>query len=337
LPLFANPNGELSSLCRRWDIKVPELLHYDPESHVLILADLGELDTLTDLLTPLTPVRTEAFEDPQHYRDLGTRLGGFLAELHSLNTLELLGHKRSAYFDNPGVKDSFYDYIIALIRRHMEDFNIPDAAELCRRIDEEHIRPEEAWEQSFMIGDLWTGSILLDWPKVCVIDWELAGIGRGLSTDMAIFLAQLQLHLLASPVGNSAQPALRNLIRSTVGEYRRQTLKSHMREVRNRVENVDNVAFAKLSVEDLTVIRSAFIVHGRKMINNAVERDWHCGCCKDKRKIKRDCKLVVKMVDRGVWYLRRAASDLANFVQNSNWSKVMEEEERVILGMFLDC
>jgi hypothetical protein len=99
---------------------------------------------------------------------------------------------------------------------------------------------------------------------------------------------------------------------------------------------VGNVDPGELSVEDLKAIRTAFIVHGRKMINNAVERDWHCECCKDSGKVKRNCKLVVKMVNRGVWYLRRAASDLANFAQDANWSEVMKEEERVILGMFLD-
>ena len=169
-----------------------------------------------------------------------------------------------------------------------------------------------------------------------MIDWEFAGIGRGANGDMAVFLAQLHLYLLASPASSSAQNAVKALIRSTVGEYRSQCLRNQGGEQVMKDRRMDTIAAADLPVEIMSAIRSAFIVHGRKMINNALEREWSCDCCVDIEKVKRNCNLVAMMVDRGVWYLRRAAEDIRKFSENVNWREVREEEERVILGLFLD-
>jgi hypothetical protein len=95
-------------------------------------------------------------------------------------------------------------------------------------------------------------------------------------------------------------------------------------------------ALADLSSEILSTIWLAFIVHGRKMVNNAIEQDWACECCNDIEKVKRDCKLVAKLVDQGVWYLRRAAVDLREFTKDNNLTEVAKEEGKVILGLFLD-
>ena len=336
LNLFAPPSGELLPLCRLWNIEVPELLCYDSKAHILILADLGELDTLTEQVKHMTPLGGKTNEGQQEYKELGTRLGGFLAHLHSSSTLEMLGHKRLGYFDNHSVKDVIYDNVVVPIRGRLDDFGISDAERLYDCIVRDHLRPDEAWEQNFILGDLWTGSVLLNWPRVCIIDWEFAGIGRGVNGDIATCLAQLHLHLLVSQVGSPAQTALRTLIQSIVGEYRCQVLRRQKDNDTKKVLRMRSNALADLSFEILSTIRSAFIVHGRKMVNNAIEKDWACECCNDIEKVKRDCKLVAKLVDRGVWYLRRAAVDLREFTEDGNLTEVAKEEGKVILGLFLD-
>ena len=71
------------------------------------------------------------------------------------------------------------------------------------------------------------------------------------------------------------------------------------------------------------------------MINNAVERDWKCACCKDEPKSKTDCKLIRKMLDRGVWYVKMAANSPIEFAEYANWKEVKEEEGKVMLRLFL--
>lgn len=62
-------------------------------------------------------------------------------------------------------------------------------------------------------------------PESVSLIWEFAGIERSVNGDIATFLAQLHLHLLVSPISSLAQAALRTLIRSIVGAYRRQCLR----------------------------------------------------------------------------------------------------------------
>lgn len=122
LNLFAPPSGELLPLCRLWNIEVPELLYYDSKAHILILADLGELNTLTEQVKHMTLLGGKINEWEEGYKELGTRLGRFLADLHSPSTLEMLGHKCRGYFDNPSVKDMIYDNVVIPIRRRLDDF-----------------------------------------------------------------------------------------------------------------------------------------------------------------------------------------------------------------------
>jgi hypothetical protein len=72
------------------------------------------------------------------------------------------------------------------------------------------------------------------------------------------------------------------------------------------------------------------------MINNAVERDWKCRCCKNSPKSKTDCKLIRKMVDRGVWYVEMAANSPMEFAEDANWKEVQKEDGKVMLRLFLE-
>ncbi len=337
LGLFAAPNGELASLCETWGIDIPQLLHHDLKEHVIIMADLGDLESLTDHLKCMAPLSAKAHEEQQVYRELGTRLGGFMADLHSPNTLQKLVHKCGNYFENPVVHGVILHNMVVPICRRLTDFSIPHPDVLYDRIEQDHVRPHEYWEQDFMLGDLWTGSVLLDWPRLCVIDWEFARFGRSVHGDMATLLAQFHLHLLESRAGSSTEAFLRTLIKSTAEKYRLQLASVPSPKRGSRVFSLRETATTRFPFELLSAMRSAFITHGRKMINNAVERDWRRACCKDEPKSKTDCRLIRKMLDRGVWYVKMAADSPIEFSKYANWKEVIEEEGKVVLQLFLEC
>jgi hypothetical protein len=324
-------------MCDKWGIKIPQLLHHDLDEHIIIMEDLGDLESLTEHLKYMTPLNGMAHGDQQAYKELGNRLGGFMADLHSQNTLQRLRYKRENHFENPVVHGVILHNMIIPIFRRLTDFGIPHPEVLYNRIEQDHIRPHEPWEQNFRLGDLWTGSVLLDWPRLCVIDWEFAGFGRSVNGDMATLLAQFPLHLLESRAGSSAEASLRTLIRSTALNYRRQLISISSPICAKRAFSLQNNAATDFPIELVSAIRSAFITHGRKMINNAVERDWKCACCNDEPKSKINCKLIRKMLDRGVWYVKTASNSPTEFAEYANWKEVKKEEGKVMLQLFLEC
>lgn len=70
------------------------------------------------------------------------------------------------------------------------------------------------------------------------------------------------------------------------------------------------------------------------MINGAFDLEWHyyCECCGEGAE-KEKCAVVKTMVDRGVWYLRKATASDDDFVRRDNWMSVCAEENRVLINM----
>lgn len=128
-----------------------------------------------------------------------------------------------------------------------------------------------------MVGDLWPGGVLLgnsDGPNIVigVIDFEFSSLGRGLNGDMAQLFAHLHLHLLGSLEGSPAHVALIASIGSTYSrEYR--TLGSPWALPASEAGKSPLSALPASSTS-AQVLRSAFLRHGREMINNAFERGW---------------------------------------------------------------
>jgi hypothetical protein len=78
----------------------------------------------------------------------------------------------------------------------------------------------------------------------------------------------------------------------------------------------------------LSIFRSALILLGREMINQAVERDWT-----SLHRNKTD-ELVRGMVKRGAWYIRRAGDDLDGMLEAANWKKILEDDDQAMLTLF---
>ena len=265
------------------------------------------------------------------YQRVGVRLGRFFAALHSKHSLQAVGKKRMDELRNPDVKDFIYNEVVVPVEACLQRFNISDASQLYRRVESDFQRENRIEEQSLVVGDLWPGGILLgkvDAPEdiLGVVDWEFASLDRGLHGDMAQLFAHLHLHLLASTEGSVARTALQTLLASISSTYRRQCRILGLAWTLPASPGfVDSPSSAPVfSSEGASVLRSAFILHGREMISNALLQKWPCKCCQDSQ--YQNCALLSEMVNKGAWYLRRAGDSEAESVGEENWREIYENE-----------
>ena len=78
----------------------------------------------------------------------------------------------------------------------------------------------------------------------------------------------------------------------------------------------------------LQIFRSALILHGREMINKAIEREWPGSPQKE------STILVKEMVQKGAWYIERARDDVRGMLEAANWDELLVEDDRIMLSLF---
>lgn len=322
---------------------------------MLVISDLGPLNTLTSVLAGLAsavgPELTDSLR--QNLYRIGSRLGQFLGDLHAPH--RVIFDRDPSPSDVAAKRNVEFEWAVKPIERHLSKFDVPDAKELYERVVEDFQPIDSAGEQSFVLGDLTPGAILLgdlseELTPLGVIDWEFSGQGRGMHGDMAQLLAQVHLHLIAHAHNKqAASSAIEALIHGITTAYRMQRRETDPAWGASLIPLVDhNSPTPPLKVAaaaaETRMLRSAFILHGREMINGALDLDWHCDCSHcyaetetetGTEKEREKCALVKIMVDKGVWYLRRATASEVDFVRQDNWnSAVVEEKGRVLSNMF---
>lgn len=132
---------------------------------------------------------------------------------------------------------------------------------------------------------------------------------------MAQLFAHLRLHLHGSLEGSPAHVATKSMVASIGSTSLRgwRTLGSTW------VPPALEVGESLLSVLSSSsasahVLRSAFLLHGREVTIKALEREWIIDADEHEKQALR-----VKTVNKGVWYLRTAGDNEADFVEESNW------------------
>lgn len=331
----------MSEITLASSILIPQVLHYDQDEYVLVISDLGPLNTLSTVLAGLsTAVDPDlAGSQPLKFNRLGSRLGQFMGDLHSPDKVTL--DRASSPSDVAAKRAVELEWAVKPIEGHLRTFHIQNATELYTRVIEDFQRTDSIDEQSFALGDLTPGAILLgnlsDEPTpLGVIDWEFSGRGRGIHGDIAQLLAQVHLHLIAhGPKEAPATSLIKAFLDGITSSYRTQRQKADKTWTPpiplGRGPPLPPPATGALT----RTIRSSFILHGREMINAAVDLDWPCECCDEgSQKEKEKCTLIRKMVDRGVWYLCTAGANEADFIRTDNWERsVLREENRVLIDM----
>ena len=197
----SHPNGPCipEDIITDSGVEVPRLLFHDLASHILGISDLGCLENLSDhftsLLTlypysPLSPSSTGKLAPSKfhlqmlstHYTALGRRLGSFLSDLHSPLTFSRITSSllqtptqgaAQPFLYNPERLSLVFTEAIEPLKEHLLTF--PDllshrkAEEWYQQIEENFFLCQDPHEDigkgnggSLIIGDCWTGSILLE-------------------------------------------------------------------------------------------------------------------------------------------------------------------------------
>lgn len=220
------------------------------------------------------------------------------------------------------------------IRDYLTRFNIPDAHSLFSRVLADYQRDGLPMERCFALGDFTPGAVLLaasgdgDQP-MGIIDWEFSGVARGPNGDMPQFLASLHLLLLAASPHSPRQSAIDLLIQGFCAAYRQHSSK-WLPQPHLKLPTGLGVTQRDLEVlsESLQVFRSALILHGRELINNAVEREWPDSPQKE------SSVLIQEMVRKGAWYIERAGNNIEEMLDATNVEQLLQEDSRIMLRLF---
>ncbi|KIW68368.1 hypothetical protein PV04_04321 [Phialophora macrospora] len=328
-------------------VMVPKLLYYDPGNHILVLSDLGRLPDVSQIFidlggftpgpsiaelkappyAPILGCPLEAWQT-QSFRDAGEKLGSFFARLHDPGThRSVMGPgsipPQDGSRDDPKAPDTFpslpelksivHDHAIKPLLPQL--LNCPslldeeEAAVIFAAVEADFLRACPLEEQCFVLGDCWTGAVLLDLSPavgpmgvgVGVIDWEFSNTaGRGINGDVSQFLAHLEclrvaVHTREVQLVSGHLSALNAIVEGFVEKYR----------------TIQTKEFAD------RIMRSAYLSHGAEIVNCAFWKTWicedpQCSSCVQKSgscpQPKVQCNLVSKLVDRGLSFLRAAVA-----------------------------
>ncbi|KAF8863044.1 hypothetical protein BDZ45DRAFT_147357 [Acephala macrosclerotiorum] len=351
LDRFRRPDGSLSQLKHSEGINVPILLHYCPNDRVLVLEDLAPLVTLYEYFEDIPSSRDDGGGRAEALRanSIGSKIGRFFSSLHSSTTRELVrkfpqcttysGTSDSRDFSGQKLPDLVSPLTNELILQKVvspvevrlaEVFSPGTCQKLYQRVLSDDQRVTLMGEQCFVLGDFRPDAILLEGPdseseEIGVVDWEFSGLGRGPNGDMAQFLAMLHLLLMAARPRSQRLSALRSFIEGVCETY--SAFNSTWFAVQNRgLLSRTGALQDKKQREVLEIFRSAFILHGREMINNA--HDWHDPTNKPKD------ELLKEMVTTGAWYLERAGDTVEEMLDSANVEKLLKEDGRIMLRLF---
>lgn len=288
------------------------LSNSDQEASILLLSDLGDLVNMVQFIKACAKDITIASDG--QLAALGRDIGGIMARIHSDATLKAIKSVPDTYnkLTSTLTTDIVREVAVEPIRDRIKHH--PDADRLYQQVLDEYTSPKHTYRHALSLGDFHPGSVLMRQPTVggsltpILVDWEFGTVkGRGVNGDIAQFLASFHCELIGAKDDEALYKLLSIFLKNFCAAYR------------------DGSSFiVTKSAEDSNVqlLRSAFSLHGREMINLA--NDEHS---KHPR--------FQEMVDTGVWYLERVGEDAREFVANSNWALLENEHEHLIRSLFV--
>jgi hypothetical protein len=332
LAKFTPPDGILQDLGKDINIRIPQLLLYDEEEHILVIEDLGSHISLNSLIAQLSPETSlsDLDEMPIHLKSAGHRVGTFLAQLHSKATVRkiLQTSSRDSLVNSFGF-DVVFDNCIKPIQAKLQKYTPDERKDASwknsieawnKHILENFCRPNAPDEESFVMGDCYPGSILLpidispDNP-VSVIDWEFSGIGRGHHGDMAQFLAHLTIAIMFAKHNSQRAIAVGAFADGFCEAYRNHSSDWFGAIIPRELKDPEN----RMRLE---VLRSALNLYGGEIIN--------AGCDDDFSPLKVD---PVGAAAAGSWYVDKAGSSIDDMVE-THWNDIASKKNNMLLSLF---
>jgi aminoglycoside phosphotransferase (APT) family kinase protein len=163
--------GKLSTNSKAASVRVPHLLAFDKNNHVLIMEDVGNNPSLKSWLT------ADSLRD--QVASVGRSLGSYLAHVH--NTTANDSAIKEAFSSNTigkNVSSSVYYTGLPTAARKF-GYTQPFITAAAKFAENEVLTANEVWT----LGDFWTGNVLVSGPsehndpKLTVLDLELAKPG----------------------------------------------------------------------------------------------------------------------------------------------------------------
>ncbi|KAG8763366.1 hypothetical protein FRC15_008025, partial [Serendipita sp. 397] len=242
------------------DISVPQLIFHDDVKYVLIMEDLGVLPTLDNAILQ------NKIQHNAHFgsQEVATALGRGLGVLHALQ----VDQDTKDALRNLNSDDVVFELAVKGVEDKLASLGVGDSAVLGNRVatafeDSKQLIDEQEGHRPAKVpvvlsmGDLWPASVLVDGEnhRLGLIDWEFAHLSLPLS-DIAQFSAYLNLYSLAY----TSIDWLSGFILTFMNSYI-----SHSRQL--------EAAWLSPTLSH-SLLRHAVILHGREMVNIAMERDW---------------------------------------------------------------
>ncbi|KAF3940444.1 hypothetical protein ABW19_dt0204749 [Dactylella cylindrospora] len=320
-------NTRLSSVLQNNPaVKVPEVLYHDVNDHVLCISDLGEVVTLSEVIKQHYDSRTL-----EVWRKIGRNIGAFLGELHSPAVRRSVRDEDVKVFNSGGQRELVRDAAVTPILQILKELKRTavegdsihdlDVEAISIAVESEFDRCPSKEEECFVIGDFWTGGILLypsppegtvDEKLTGIIDFEFANVGKGVGGDFGQLMADLALlQMSGEDIRAPWAVAAGEVIRGLGEGYRCSSLERGSRWMRN--------GDGRKTALNARILRSGYLILGREMVNMSVCFEWDCKCCEEgapadeKKKV---CKLLRRMKETGAWYLKMVGGTTQEFVEN---------------------
>lgn len=278
----------------------------DMEASIIILSDLGQLQNIVQFLTDLQ----NTDDSLQLASSLGQSIGSIMAIVHSHAVHQTIQNSEcNSILTHSLTTELVWRIAVKPVIDRVQSASDPQT--LYNRVVKDYQAPKYDYVHALSFGDFHPGSVLL--RKECndrtpiLVDWEFAQVnGRGVNGDMAQFLASLHLDLIKAKDDSHLYARFKTFALSLCTGYQ-----------------VSSKQVAKQDATDPAVqlLRSAFILHGREMVNLAFEENQQHPKFRE-------------MVDMGIWYLEAAGDNANAFVQPFNWQRLQNEDLRLIQILF---
>jgi len=284
------------------------------------MQDLGtQYRVFWDALKTQSPGDPDALLCAASMGRFGADVGAFFARLHSPQSLSLV---RAAgldlsLLDRQLSKEIVLEHAVRSIPGILQQHGALPQAEidtLYARVLGDYVRPPLADEECFSMGDCHPGCIMVlaaaeQDTAAGVIDWEFATTrGRGINGDMAQLLSYLHLFLLSRGRDTAQYKAAREFTVGLCGAY----------------SAGSRVSLPTTGHERWDMFRSALILHGREMINQAADWPLSEGAA---------VSTTADMVRAGVWYLERAGDDVGHMLEEANLRLLKDEEDHGFMSL----
>ncbi|KAG9087674.1 hypothetical protein FRC07_012769 [Ceratobasidium sp. 392] len=156
-------------------VQVPRVLHYDPDTHTLIMTDLAPARTLSTVLI-------EAFESGS-IKDVSSRigaaLGNFMGRFHKWGSEPEQAAMRARFLENVTSRETVLSIRYLLMRMTAEKFGMDKG--WMEEMVKEGMGDAEKGGSVIAMADFWFDNILVSLEpelRIYIIDWEMTRCAR---------------------------------------------------------------------------------------------------------------------------------------------------------------